>query len=103
MARVTWRQALRWRWRRQLLHRDRAVPAPVAKAVSRTSGWISPVLVADGAVVGTWEHRLADGLLTVTVVPFAPIEKSVRAGAGASAARYADLLGADGAAVRFAA
>jgi hypothetical protein len=67
-------------------HRDRAVPAGFAAAVSRTSGWISPVLVADGAVVGTWEHAVADGVLTVTVAPFGPLAKDVRIGAEAAAA-----------------
>jgi hypothetical protein len=84
-------------------HRDRAVPPESVAAVSRTSGWISPVLVADGAVVGTWEHAVAGDALTVTVTPFAPLAKDVRTGAEASAARYADLLGTGGATVRFAA
>jgi hypothetical protein len=84
-------------------HRDRAVPAGFAAAVSRTSGWISPVLVADGAVVGTWEHAVADGVLTVTVAPFGPLAKDVRIGAEAAAAGHAALLGAVSAAVRIAA
>jgi Winged helix DNA-binding domain len=83
-------------------HRDRAVPADFASAVSRTSGWISPVLVADGAVVGTWEHAVAGGVLTVSVTPFAPLAKDVLIGAETAAARYADLLDADGAVVRLA-
>jgi hypothetical protein len=84
-------------------HRARAVPAAFAKAVSRTSGWISPVLVADGAAVGTWAHALVGGGVTVTVTPFAPLAKNVRTGLEAAAAGYAGLLGAGSAAVRLAA
>jgi Winged helix DNA-binding domain len=84
-------------------HRDRAVPAGFADRVSRTSGWISPVLVADGAVLGTWAHELRGGELVVTVSGFAPLAPDVRTAAEAGAARYAELLGADGAVVRMAA
>lgn len=84
-------------------HRDRAVPADAVAAVSRTSGWISPVLVADGAVVGTWEHLVAGDQVLMDVTPFAPLAKNVRTGLEASAARYAELLGVHGATVRVAA
>jgi Winged helix DNA-binding domain len=40
------------------------------KAVSRTAGWISPVVVHEGRVVGVWE--LADGTVDVRLFPEAP-------------------------------
>jgi winged helix DNA-binding protein len=62
--------------------------------VSRTAGWISPVLVVDGAVAGVWEHERRNGELTVTVRPFAPLPAQVRTATEAQAARYGALLDA---------
>jgi Winged helix DNA-binding domain len=76
-------------------HRRRAVPADRERDVSRTAGWISPVVVvADGAVVGVWEHAVDGAVATVTVRPFGPVPKRVRAEAARHAQRYGPLLGA---------
>jgi hypothetical protein len=81
-----------------LSHRRRAVPPDRTAAVSRTAGWISPVLVVDGAVAGVWEHeRGAEP--AVTVRPFEPLPAPVREAAETHAARYGGLLGTG--AVRF--
>ncbi|SDF15105.1 DNA glycosylase AlkZ-like family protein [Pseudonocardia oroxyli] len=53
-------------------HRRRAVPEVRATEVSRTAGWISPVLVLDGRVAGVWEP---DGD-TAVVRPFGPVPRS---------------------------
>ncbi|ODT98080.1 MAG: hypothetical protein ABS81_28660 [Pseudonocardia sp. SCN 72-86] len=50
-------------------HRRRALPAGMEKHVSRTAGWISPVLVDDGRIVATWEHELRGDTLTITLSP----------------------------------
>jgi Winged helix DNA-binding domain len=75
-------------------HRDRAVPADRASEVSRTAGWISPVLVVDGAVAGVWEHERRDGGLTISIRPFARLPAPVREAVQEHAARYAAPLGA---------
>jgi hypothetical protein len=75
-------------------HRRRAVPVERERDVSRTAGWISPVVVADGSVVGVWEHALADATGTVAVRPFGRVPQRVRAGAARHAQRYGPLLGA---------
>ena len=75
-------------------HRERAVPPDRAAEVSRTAGWISPVLVVDGAVAGVWEHERRGDALAVGVRPFAPLPAPVRDAVQVQAARYADLLGA---------
>jgi hypothetical protein len=75
-------------------HRDRAIPPGRGSEVSRTAGWISPVLVVDGAVAGVWEHELRDGTLTVAVREFAPLTPAVRAAAELHAQRYGELLDA---------
>ena len=45
----------------------RIVAADRRKALSRTAGWISPVVVHEGRVVGVWE--LADGSVDVRLFP----------------------------------
>jgi len=56
---------------RQLPH---LMPADRTKDVSRPQGWISPTLVVDGRIAGTWER---DGD-RVAVTPFAPLPAPVR-------------------------
>lgn len=75
-------------------HRARAVPADRVSEVSRTAGWISPVLVVDGAVAGVWEHERRGDELAISIRPFAPLPRPVRDAAREHAARYAALLGA---------
>jgi hypothetical protein len=69
---------------------DSHVIAPARRAkVSRAAGWIAPVVVAGGRVVGTWEAR--DSALEVALfseavrLPAAPLE--------AEAARIGSLMG----------
>jgi hypothetical protein len=76
-------------------HRQRAVPPERASEVSRTAGWISPVLVVDGAVAGVWEHEQRGDALAITVRPFTPLPAAVRDAVQVHAARYAALLGAE--------
>ena len=73
-------------------HRERAVPPDRMPEVSRTAGWISPVLVVDGAVAGVWEHEKRDGRLALTVRSFGPLPAPVRDAVQEQAARYGALL-----------
>jgi hypothetical protein len=50
--------------------RDHMVDAANLSRVSRTAGWISPVVLVDGRVAGTWAHVAAKGTLRVSVEPF---------------------------------
>jgi hypothetical protein len=75
-------------------HRERAVPPHRMPEVSRTAGWISPVLVVDGAVAGVWEHERRGAQLAITIRPFAPLPARVRDAALEHAERYGALLGA---------
>jgi hypothetical protein len=48
--------------------------------VYRPQGWISPVVVVDGRVVGVWEHDTKKGKLTLTVTlfePFTPKQEAI--------------------------
>jgi hypothetical protein len=75
-------------------HRKRAIPQGHESAVSRTAGWISPVLVVDGAVAGVWEQERRDGDVTITLQPFAPLDPEVRRAAADHAEWYRPLLDA---------
>jgi hypothetical protein len=72
-----------------LSHLDRLLPGPVRSRVSRTSGWISPVLLADGRIAGTWRSAIKRGVAQLTIAPFAPLSTSLRA----AAEREADIIG----------
>jgi Winged helix DNA-binding domain len=75
-------------------HRAEIIPAGKVDAVSRTAGWISPVLLVDGRIAGTWEPSTAGGVTTVTVTPFAKLPKRVVTAARAHlAARYPTVFG----------
>ena len=61
--------------------------------VYRRQGWLSPVLLADGRILGVWRHERRGGLLGVTIEPFGPVEDGVRAGAEREARRLAEHFG----------
>ena len=61
--------------------------------VYRRQGWLSPVLLADGRIVGVWSHERKGGLLGVTIAPFAAVGEAVRAGAEREAQRLAEYFG----------
>jgi hypothetical protein len=46
--------------------------------VFRTAGWISPVLLVDGAVAGVWELQTKGGAATATVRPFGRLRPGAR-------------------------
>jgi len=71
-----------------------AVLAPEHRAaVHRPQGWISPVLLVDGRIAGTWRHEAAGRRLAVRVAPFRAVAPRVRAAVEEEAARLAAFLG----------
>lgn len=68
------------------------VPEGRKAAVSRTSGWISPVLVDGGRIVGTWTSENRGGRLAVEITPFGRFRRGVKAAAADEAARWADAV-----------
>jgi len=52
--------------------RDQLIPAEHLPRVSRTAGWISPVVLVDGVVAGVWTSERVGSELRLTVDPFAP-------------------------------
>ncbi|HEY4227892.1 MAG TPA: winged helix DNA-binding domain-containing protein [Candidatus Limnocylindrales bacterium] len=74
--------------------RDQLLPATHVKRVSRTAGWISPVLLVDGRAAGVWDSKRSGDQLTVTVDVFAPIAGGMRRAIGKAADRVAAAQGA---------
>ena len=46
------------------------LPKSRRAAVYRPQGWLSPVILADGRMIGTWEHAVERGAARVTLRPF---------------------------------
>jgi Winged helix DNA-binding domain len=47
--------------------REQLIPPAHLKRVSRTAGWISPVVLVDGAVAGVWDSRNGKDSLAITI------------------------------------
>jgi uncharacterized protein YcaQ len=62
-------------------------------AVYRPQGWLSPVVVAGGRILGTWEHEAAADGLVVRIAPFAPLGPAERGGVEDEARRLAVAVG----------
>jgi hypothetical protein len=61
--------------------------------VYRPQGWISPVLLVDGRMDGTWRHEIKGSRVEVTIEPFGKIPVWVRRAAAHEAERLAAYLG----------
>jgi hypothetical protein len=79
---------------------ETALPAEHRGAVFRPQGWLTPVVLVDGRVAGTWSHEVREGVAEVTVTPFAPLGAEARAAVDAEAARLAPFVRAADARVR---
>lgn len=77
-----------------LAHRekDHLLEAKHYKRVYRNQGWISPVVLVEGSVAGTWSYRLKGKRLLVTVEPFAKPSRAVRSEIAQEAESLAGFL-----------
>jgi uncharacterized protein YcaQ len=73
--------------------REHLVPARHRPQVYRPQGWIAPVVLVDGRVVGVWEHARERDRLQVKVTGFGPISRHLRAGIRAEAHDLGRFLG----------
>lgn len=64
------------------------------KLIYRNQGWISPVILLDGRVVGTWSHKLTGKKLAIALKPFSKLPKSLHSLIEAESARIATFVGA---------
>ena len=63
------------------------------KLIYRPQGWLSPVLVVNGAMAGVWKHERKGGRLDVAIEPFGAVSAAVRRGVDEEAERLRAYLG----------
>jgi hypothetical protein len=74
--------------------REGLVAPELLARVSRTAGWISPVVLVGGEVAGVWKHELRGGTLAITVEPFRRLAAARVRELSEDAERFALALGA---------
>lgn len=74
--------------------RDHLFDAVHRSKVSRTAGWISPVVLVDGRVVAVWSYTLGKQRLRVEIKPFEALAPKVLKQADARVEAIAASLGA---------
>jgi hypothetical protein len=75
--------------------RDAALSAEHKGRVFSQQGWIAAVVLAGGSVVGVWKHQVKPAHLTVTVQPFVPLSRAIRAGIEQETARLGIYFNAE--------
>jgi Winged helix DNA-binding domain len=70
------------------------MPGPFKDRVYRLQGWLSPVLLAGGRMLGTWRQETSGRRLQVTIEPFTKVPGTVRRQAEHEAERLATWTGA---------
>lgn len=73
--------------------RDEILPDVHRSRVYRPQGWLSPVLLVDGRMVGVWRHERKGARLLVRIEPFAKIVARARVAAEGEAERLAAFTG----------
>jgi hypothetical protein len=71
------------------------LPKAIEKRVSRTAGWISPIVLLDGVVVGVWTTARRGSRLLVTIDLFNETSAATRRGLEREAARVSTILDAE--------
>jgi hypothetical protein len=75
-------------------HAEQLLPGDLRRRVYRPQGWISPVLLVNGRMEGTWRYSARGNRIEVLVEPFRNQPVWVRRAAAAEAERLASFLGA---------
>ena len=63
------------------------------KRIYRNQGWISPVVLIDGAVAGVWSYKPQGKRLSVAIEPFGKLTRAERAGIEREAESLAQFFG----------
>ncbi len=74
-------------------HAERLLPGDFRRRVYRPQGWISPVLLVNGRIEGTWRYEIRGSRVEVVIEPFIETPVWVRRAAGQEAERLAVFLG----------
>lgn len=73
--------------------REVVLSAAFASRVNAGGGFLSPVMVYGGKVVGTWRRKLASSSVGVELQPFKTLSQTQQDAFGISARRYGTFLG----------
>jgi hypothetical protein len=73
--------------------REELLPPAHVKRISRTAGWISPVVLVDGVAAGVWDSRRTGKGLAITIETFERSGASGRAAIGKAAERIGEVQG----------
>jgi hypothetical protein len=65
--------------------RDQLLPPKHLKRVSRTAGWISPVVLVEGRAAGVWDSKRTAAGLAITIDPFDLVRPAERTAMAAAA------------------
>ena len=63
------------------------------KLIYRNQGWISPVILLDGKVIGTWSHKVTGKKLAIALSPFDKLPKSLNDQIESETQRIAKFVG----------
>lgn len=74
-------------------HAVHLLPDGLRGRVYRPQGWISPVLLVNGLIQGTWRHEVKGNRVEVTIEPFGKPRAWMRRGAAEEAELLAAFLG----------
>jgi hypothetical protein len=75
------------------VNRDHLYEAVQRSRVSRTSGWISAVVLVDGRVAGTWTHVVGKQSLRISIEPFWKLKSQTLGQVRQRAQALAETLG----------
>ena len=73
-------------------HAENLLPDGLRARVYRPQGWLSPVLLVNGRMEGTWRHAVKGSRVEVAITPFERAAKWVRGAAEEEAERLANYL-----------
>lgn len=75
-------------------HAEQLLPHGISRGlVYRPQGWISPVLLVNGRMHGTWRHEIKGSTAEIVIEPFLKIPQWARRAAKEEAERLATFLG----------
>ncbi|HEX9038518.1 MAG TPA: winged helix DNA-binding domain-containing protein [Ktedonobacterales bacterium] len=75
--------------------REAALPAERKGRVYSQQGWIAPVVLVGGAVVGVWSYKVKQARLAIVVEPFMLLSRAVRDGIEQEASRLGVYMSAE--------
>jgi hypothetical protein len=77
-----------------LPHIEHLLPGPLKAKISRTSGWISPVVLISGRMAGIWRHEKRGRRVLVRIEPFVVLSAASKEAIQVEAERLGAFLGA---------